>query len=161
VDSYTTIAPFFMCLPTVVLALTQRSKVRLAHLVYRCGNGNHDDTAAASCAGSVVNGEPGCGTQLVAGDLSRRIDMAAVFSTFSALRSNPMVRKVLPNAYRQRQTDVTESDNGDRTHVSAPFFWMVQFSPNPCLLGRDDSWPLFRLGAALDSGRPGSIVILS
>ncbi len=44
----------------------QRSKVRLAHRVYRCGNGDHDDIGGGKMRRIGRYREPGCGTQLLA-----------------------------------------------------------------------------------------------
>src|SRR6266852_6126729 len=51
----------------------QRPEVRPAHGVHRRGHRDHDDVGGGKLRRLGRYGEPGCGTQLVAGDLSRRI----------------------------------------------------------------------------------------
>jgi len=93
-------------------------------------------SAAASCAGSVVTVSRDAARSSSPENLPRRIDMAAVVLHFFGAEVKSDSPQLLAECHRERQTNVTESDDSNCAHDSRLFLSaMLQFSLKISILG--------------------------
>jgi hypothetical protein len=131
-----------MCFPTVVLAPTSGLKSGWRTVSTGVGTATTMISAAARSAGSVVTVSR-VAARSSSLETSHRIDVAAVALHFLGAEVESDGPQLLAECHRERQTDVTESDNGNCVHDLVSFcFAMPQFSLKIPTLGAAGIWQL-------------------
>ncbi len=94
----------------------QRSKIRAAHGVHRCGNRDYDDIGGGKLRRIRRYRELRRGTQILARDLAGRVDVATVVLHLLGAQVKSYGPERLAECHRQGQANVTESNNGNYAH---------------------------------------------